>query len=732
VRLRKSLAFVAAKLLGAGLSLAEPVDFQLVDAGGKPVSQARVTVLATGADAETNAAGAFRLTDPPAPPFDLEVFDRTGAWLGNVRVASLDAGARTLVLSRAAEANVTVRGGVPIETQAPPANATSVVTQREIADMVPQHLTGALVEIPGVSQIDEGQTAVPSIRGLARGRTLLMIDNARVTAERRAGPSATFLDPASLEAVEVVRGPGTVAYGSDSIGGVIHSRLPMPTAGDFSGRFLGTYGFGIEGYTTLLETNIPVGKGAALLQAHYNDFDDYDSPVATVPDSGAEERGFLLRGLIPFESAGRLVLTADIDQARDVGKPSLETTTTPTKYPIEDSYRFQGRWDMAPFWGFDDVSLDAFGGDYRLVTDRDRLPTAVAPRQISRADVSSNDASLRFMGARPLWKGRLRVGFDGYSRFNLEAVGETIRFNAADEETSRDIDVSVEDASSLTTGLFVETEQMLVPGLLEVSAGLRGDLIAIENVGGFYGDQSRDDEALSGFLASRVFFGSGSSVTLQYAEGYRQPTLSDRYFRGVSGRGFVTGNPNLDPEHSRQWDLAFRTFLGTGTRVAVYGYYYEILDLIERYQEGTNFFFRNRGEEELVGGEVEIDTDITPRLSARATFSIARGEIVDDGSDAADVPPMAGTISFRHQLTGRIWYQLGLWMQARDDRPGPTETTTPGYAVVDLAAGTNIGSGIGLGVRVRNLLDHVYPESPDAAATLAPGRAFTISVAKAF
>jgi outer membrane receptor protein involved in Fe transport len=726
------LALAIAVLLVAAVSVAEPTEFLLVDGDGKPVAGARVSVLHTGELSETDARGAFFLKAPPTPPFELSVFDKSGAWLGNVAVANLEPGARTLVLQRGVEANVTVRGGVPIETQAPPANATSVVTQRETAEMVPLHLTNALAEIPGVSQIDEGQTAVPSIRGLARGRTLLLIDNARVTAERRAGPSATFLDPASLQSIEVVRGPGTVAYGSDSIGGVIHSRTPMPTTGDFSGRLQGTLGFGIEGYTTLAETNLPVGKGAALLQAHYNDFDDYDSPVGTVPDSGAQERGFLVRGLIPFENASRLLLTADIDQARDVGKPSLETTTTPTRYPLEDSYRFSGRYDFRPFLGFDTVSLDAFGGEYRLVTDRDRLPTPAQPRQISRSDVISNDASLRVMGARPLGKGRLRAGFDGYSRFNLEAVGETIRFNEADEEIGRLTDVSVEDASSLTTGLFFETEQMLLPGRLEVSAGLRGDLVSIENVGGYYGDQSRDDEALSGFLAARVLFGSGSSATLQYAEGYRQPTLSDRYFRGVSGRGFVTGNPDLEPERSRQWDLAYRTFLGSSTRVAVYGYYYEIHDLIERYQEGTNFFFRNRGEEELVGGEVEIDTDISPRLSARATFSIARGEIVDDGSDAADVPPMAGTVSFRHQVTDRHWYQLGLWMQARDDRPGPTETTTPGYATVDLAAGTNIGSGVGLGVRVRNLLDHVYPESPDAAATLAPGRAFTISVAKAF
>jgi len=48
---------------------------------------------------------------------------------------------------------------------------------------------------------------VPALRGLARGRTLILVDGARVTAERRAGPSATFVDPASLASLEVLRGP---------------------------------------------------------------------------------------------------------------------------------------------------------------------------------------------------------------------------------------------------------------------------------------------------------------------------------------------------------------------------------------------------------------------------------------------------------------------------------------------------------------------------------------------
>ena len=82
----------------------------------------------------------------------------------------------------------------------------------------------ALETVPGINQVSEGHASVPAVRGLARGRTLFLIDGGRVTAERRVGPSGTFLDPSVVEGIDVARGPGSVAYGSDAFGGVISVR----------------------------------------------------------------------------------------------------------------------------------------------------------------------------------------------------------------------------------------------------------------------------------------------------------------------------------------------------------------------------------------------------------------------------------------------------------------------------------------------------------------------------
>ena len=293
--------------------------YRIVDAAGKPVAGARVLVLGTPREATTGSDGEVRFAPPPTPPFQAAVFDRRGAWLGIVAVSAADAG-EVLRLSAPAHEEVTVRGGRPTSVDAPPAAAVTVLSEQAIEDRQPLTLTDSLRSIPGVGNLDEGHTMVPSLRGLARGRTLILLDDARVTAERRAGPSATYLDPFALEAVEVVRGPGSVAYGSDAFGGVLHARTPVPDPAAAGGRFVLSSGTVDRSLAGLVESNVPLGPGALLVSARQRSFADYDSPSGTVENSAARDRGFLARGLLPLGTA-RIVFGYQADRGRDVKNP---------------------------------------------------------------------------------------------------------------------------------------------------------------------------------------------------------------------------------------------------------------------------------------------------------------------------------------------------------------------------------------------------------------------------
>ncbi len=73
------------------------------------------------------------------------------------------------------------------------------------------------------------------------------------------------------------------------------------------------------------------------------------------------------------------------------------------------------------------------------------------------------------------------------------------------------------------------------------------------------------------------------------ARGFRDPILSDRFYRGPVGRGFIEGNPDLKPETSLQFDLTARYTAGP-VRLAAAGYHYRINDLVERYAATPTLF----------------------------------------------------------------------------------------------------------------------------------------------
>ena len=58
----------------------------------------------------------------------------------------------------------------------PPGSATTAISNTQISRRTPENLMQALETVPGINQVSEGHAAVPAVRGLARGRTLLLID----------------------------------------------------------------------------------------------------------------------------------------------------------------------------------------------------------------------------------------------------------------------------------------------------------------------------------------------------------------------------------------------------------------------------------------------------------------------------------------------------------------------------------------------------------------------------
>jgi len=699
---------------------------RIVTADGRPVPGAEATVLGHAGSARTDADGRFTWTPDPAPPFEILVVAPGGVYMKPVLVERLTGGVTELTVMPLVTELVTVSGSArSIETT--PASATATLTSREIQTRAPANLVHALENVAGVNQVSEGHAAVPAVRGLARGRTLILIDGARVSSERRVGPSATYLDPEVIESIDVARGPGSVAYGSDAFGGVISVRTrTVAPQSPFAMRAGWTLGAGVPDRRASFEMSRGFAKGGAVFAAHTRDVEDYDGPDGTVFNSGYSDRGVL--GRVTYELANGLLSAAwQSDFGRDIERPRDNSRAVRFFYPTEDSHRFTGGYELRDVGGFSRLYFTGFAGSHAQVTDQDRFATPTTARRVERADVRARDFQLRGTAERAAGPARLAIGIDVNGRHGLQA--RDIVENYALDGRLRDAaeSVSVESARRTDTGLYASVETPLMPRL-SVAAGVRGDYVTTKNRGGFFGSRSTSNGAGSGFASVTASLFGGFSATAQIARGFRDPVLSDRYFRGPSGRGFITGNPDLEPESSRQVDLGLR-YTASRLRAATYFYDYRIKHLIERYATTTDSFsFRNRGRARLRGFEAELQATLGWGLSLESAFQISRGRSLDDDAFLDDATPETVSLQVKKDFASRgAFAQMRTAFFAEDGRPGPTERVAPGYTIVDAAAGIAVATGLELRVSGRNLLNETYLASQDVRAVVAPGRSVALS-----
>jgi hypothetical protein len=198
---------------------------RVISPQGRPVAGASVFHRASGLKALTDEDGLFSL-DLPAesevtleflhPDYMAEMLDFRGKEGEKLVIVIL-----MPYISQREEVVVTAMRHPEPEADIPA--ASTVVSAETLQKKMAPNIAEALDNLPGLTDLGSGGfSLVPSIRGLARRRVLLMVDNARLSSDRRTGPSASFISPEDIGRVEVMRSPSSVFYGSDAIGGVVH------------------------------------------------------------------------------------------------------------------------------------------------------------------------------------------------------------------------------------------------------------------------------------------------------------------------------------------------------------------------------------------------------------------------------------------------------------------------------------------------------------------------------
>lgn len=497
----------------------------------------------------------------------------------------------------------------------------------------------------------------------------------------------------------------------------VRTRRPGVTGRRFAAS--GTVGAGVPDRRAEASFSQGFGSSGMLLSTHWRDVEDYDGPDGRVVNSGYADRGFLLRAE-RRDGPGALMVSWQSDYSRDVERPRNNSTAVRFYSPYENSHRLSASYERADVAGLGLMKLMTFVGWLDQRSDQDRFPTPTRPRDIARADIRAKDFQVRFTGERPLGDSSIEFGADVNGRLDLEAHDVTLLYGLAGDVTSAIDNVSIATARRTDTGLFV---QLVTPvhARLTASGGLRADYVKNVNRAGFFGDRAVANGAAAGFAAVTVGPFKDLTLTAQVARGFRDPTLSDRFYRGPTGRGFITGNPDLDPETSFQLDLGVR-YNTKRIRMGAYAYQYRFNRLIERFQTETDFFFfRNRGRARLRGVEFEAQAGLGAGFSLEAGAQVGRGLALDDREALDDISPDSASLVLRKAQTSTLMWYIRIAAYADDGRPGPSEVAAPGHTNLDVGATWAITSKLELRGTVKNALNQDYYASPDPRFVSAPG-----------
>ncbi|MBU4331002.1 MAG: TonB-dependent receptor [Acidobacteria bacterium] len=601
--------------------------------------------------------------------------------------------------------------------------AQSVVASENLEESMPINIADGLQEVPGVSNMGAGGfSLVPNIRGLARGRIVILLDSARLTSERRTGPSASFVNARDIETIEVLRSASSVFYGSDAIGGVIHLRTKKPV---MDGRIRGTvhaeYGSVNDKKGLGLQLEGSRRNTGFLMSFQFDDAAAYLSPEETVLQSQYTQ-GSLLGKIVHETQKRNIVLSFLGARGRDIGKANASSADKPTWYPRENENFVQLHWIEKDLSGKGEIDFQAFFNSQFLETHKDTLMDYRTKEEFSRTE---GDDYGFFLSYNNNWNDlNFSAGLDYFGRKGVHAYGRTrelIESGAVSEQTE---EWPYRDGRRGDLGFFMSVDYTGLKNV-DLIGGVRYDTLKLEALSGGKKNESSQYDAVTGFMGGSIKLTSNLIVFANVSSAYRAPSLSELFYTGITGRGMIISQPGLKPERSLNADGGIR-FFDERIFIGAYAFIYEIDNLIERYLVLPDVYtYGNVDRGRISGFELEMEYSFRPGWRLFGNYFHYKGKSAVTGEPLNDLPSdrlFGGTQAW----FGR--FSLGAFMTAqwKKTTPGPAETVIPGFVHLQLRAAYIFNPSLRFFLNISNLLNQLYYARTDPDSVYEPGRSIRL------
>jgi len=709
---------------------------------GTAVTDAVVTLVEARRSVTASADGAFRFQNVRPGHYHLRAESRRlGAAVGEAEIAAGADRTVEIVLDPAVHAEEIVVTAGESRSESEVYQPVTVIRDDEIAQQLQPTIGETLNDEPGVSSTYFGPgSSRPIIRGLGADRIRILSEGLGTSDASNISPDhAVTVDPASARQIEIVRGPATLLYGSNAVGGVVNvldERIPSSVSTERIGGHVDLRGGTVSDERTgSLALDGGAGRFAWHVDITKRDTNDYEIPGPAEQEHEGEE---------PAEDTGILENSSLESQAGTIGAS------------------FVGER------GFFGVAFNRFETNYGIpghehheeelsMNQEEEEEFVRIDMEQTRFDIKGELRDLGFFR-----NVRLRLGSTDYEHVELEGdeVGTRFtnegfegRLEATHQPLGRlrgSIGVQVSESDFAAIG----EEAFVPPSTTESQAAFLFEEIPGERVDFQFGArfESQDISVDSDELPDLSFDGVSASVGTIYrpVEGFaiaaslaratRLPTSTELYANGphIATSQFEIGDVNLEEETSLGLDLSFRKTEGRlRGQINLFnnsfdGYIFDTPTGDE--EDGLPVFQYVQADATFRGIEVDAHTEIfhsgMNHLELEAGADYVRGELDDDGN-LPRIPPLRLSAGLRFQGSA-LSASAEVRRYSKQDDVAAFEEATDGYTLVNATVGYRFFAANtvhDLMLRGTNLTDELARQhtSPLKESAPLPGRDFTLA-----
>ena len=645
--------------------------------------------------------------------------------------------------------------------------AVEVIPRDEIAERSYRTSPEALRNIPGVmvQKTGHGQGS-PYLRGLTGYHTLFLVDGIRLNnSVFRSGPNQYWntVDPLSVDRYEVVKGPGSVLYGSDAVGGTVNALTKGPPrygdGFDYGGRVYTRFSSAERSQTVRAEAwGTWDDRLGLFLGGSLKNFGDLQGghAVRRQKDTGYEEWDADLKLEYFLNPDTKLILghqTVRQDQVPRTHRTIFGLTWEDLTAGTEIAHDLWQDRDLT-YAQLEARNLKGWVERARLsLSWHDQYERRERLRTRGRFDeegvhVGTLGFSAQFESPTPI--GRLVYGLDYYhDTVNSHSSTNPIQGPVGDDAAYDLLGLFLQDTIPVHDRLDV-----ILAGRYELARARANSVRDPITTGRVRVSDHWDALVGSGRVAYRLDPAGRWNVFAGVSQAFRAPNLSDLTRFDIARTGEQeTAAPGLDPERFLSYECGVKAAYDDLSLQLAY-FYTDVRDMIVRVPTGAmigpniEVTKRNAGDGFIHGVEFGASWRFHPQWTAFGAFAWLDGE-VDTFPTASPAKrrepidrlmPTNGQVGLRWDHPSRkVWAEVvGIFAERQDDlsTADARDTSrippggTPGYAVLSLRTGWGIHKNVNLTFAVENVTNEDY--RIHGSGVNEPGRNFVAGLEVAF